>query len=87
MGRYRLSRHRNGFRVDADTDPPRIVALIERRLDRRGDSLGWRLRPATILSGPHSRVWISPEAALAGFGLMTKAQARAAVAALAKPAG
>ena len=80
---YRLSRWRGGYRVEDDADPPRLVALIERRLDRSGAPLGWRFRPATIMRGPHSKVWATPEAALTGFGLMTKARARAAVAALA----
>jgi len=78
---YRLTRHKDGFRVEDGAAPPRLVALIEPRLDRKGGPVGWRFRPATIMAGPHSRIWLSPEAALVGFGLMTKARARDAVAA------
>ena len=80
-GTYRLVRHKDGFRVEAGAAPPRLVALIERRLDRNGSPVGWRFRPATIMRGPQSKIWLSPEAALVGFGLLTKARTRDAVAA------
>ena len=82
---YRLTRHKDGFRVEEGAAPPRLVAMIERRLDRKGGPVGWRFRPVTIMAGPHSRIWHSPEAALVGFGLMTKARARDAVAAAMTP--
>lgn len=78
---YRLTRHKDGFRVEEGAAPLRLIALIERRLDRKGGPVGWRFRPATIMRGPQSKIWHSPEAALVGFGLMTKARARDAVAA------
>ena len=76
---YRLTRHEDGFRVEQGAAPPCLVALIEHRLDRKGGPAGWRFRPVTIMAGLHSRIWLSPEAALVGFGLMTKARARDAV--------
>ena len=82
---YRLTRHKDGFRVEEGAAPPRWVAMIERRLDRKGGLVGRRFRPATIMAGPHSKTWPSPEAALVGFGLMTKARARDAVAAATTP--
>lgn len=82
---YRVSRHHAGYRVDDDADPPQRIALIERRLDRKGGLLGWRFRPVTIMRGPHSKLWRTPEAALVGFGLMTPARARDAVAAVSTP--
>lgn len=81
MGAYRLTRHKDGFRVEEGVAPPRLVATIERHLDRKGGPAGWRFRPVTIMAGPHSRIWLSPQAALVGFGLMTKARAHDAVAA------
>ena len=78
---YQLTQHKDGFRVEQGAGPPRLVAVIEHRLDRKGGPAGWRFRPVTIMAGPHSKVWLSPEAALVGFGLMTKARARDAVAA------
>ena len=85
-GIYRLTPHKDGgFRVEEGTALMRLVAVIERRLDRKGGLVGWRFRPATIMAGPHSKTWPSPEAALVGFGLMTKARARDAVAAATTP--
>ncbi len=82
---YKVSRHGDGYRVDDDADPPRRVALIERKLDRKGGLLGWRFKPVTIMRGPHSKTWRTPDAALVGFGLMTPARARNAIAAASTP--
>ena len=79
MSAYRLTRHKDGFRVEDGAQPPRVVALSEPRPDLKGSTMGWRFRPVTIMRGPHSKIWPSPEAALVGFGLMTKARARDAV--------
>ena len=85
MTAYRISRLGSGIRVEDDGSPRRIVALIEPRLDRKGGLAGWRIRPSTIMRGPHTKVWPSPEAELVSFGLMTMAKARDAIAALPAP--
>ena len=85
MSGYRLTRQRDGFRVEDDAQPPRVVAQIEPRPDRKGGVMGWRFRPVTIMRGPQSKIWPSPEAALVGFGLMTKGRARDAVRAAMTP--
>ncbi len=82
---YKVSRHGDGYRVDDGADPPQKVALIERCLDRTGGLLGWRFKPVTIMRGPQSKLWQTPEAALVGFGLMTPARARNAVATASTP--
>ena len=79
MSGYRLTRHKDSFRVDDGAQPSRLVALIEPRPDCKGSTMGWRFRPVTTMRGPQSKIWPSPEAALVGFGLMAKARARDAV--------
>ena len=75
MSGYRLTRHKDGSRVDDGAQPSRLVALIEPRPDCKGSTMGWRFRPVTTMRGPQSKIWPSPEAALVGFGLMAKARA------------
>ena len=85
MSGYRLTRHKDGFRVEEGAQPSRLAALIEPQRDRKGSTMGWRFRPVTIMRGPQSKIWPSPETALVGFGLITKARARDAVRAAMAP--
>ena len=78
---YRIVQHGETYRVEDGAEPHRLIAVIERRLDRRNQPIGWRFRPETVMSGPRTKLWDSPEEALVGFKLMTKGKARDAVAA------
>ena len=70
------------YRLDRVTDPyPGPVAYITPVRDRAQAATGWRLRPLVTLEGSTSRVWPSPNDAIAATKLLTPRKARAAVAA------
>ena len=83
-------------RQDADTlcftsanPEPKLIGLLRRVSDRAGATVGWRLDARVVMSGPSRKVWPSPEDPLVATGLMTRREAKAAVAAArtATPAG
>jgi hypothetical protein len=74
--------HDGVYRLDRVTDPyPGPVANITPVRDRAQAVTGWRLRPLVTLQGSTSRVWPSPNDAIAATKLLTPRKARAAVAA------
>lgn len=74
------------FRIDRATPPhPGTAAFVDRVRDRRGEPLGWRLKPLVVMQGAKSRIWPSAADAIASTKLLTPKQARAAVAAAPGP--
>ena len=58
----------------------RPIAVIKLARDRAGEPLGWRLKPLVMMRGSKSRLWPSPEDAIASTALLTLQEAKAAVA-------
>ena len=82
--------HYGVTRQDADTlrftrlgtsDELTLIGLLRRISDRAGGTVGWRLDARVVLRGPTRKVWPSPEDPLVATGLMTRREAKAAVAA------
>ena len=74
------------FRIDRTTPPyPGTAAFVDRVRDRRGEPLGWRLKPLVVMQGAKSRIWPSPAGAIASTKLLTPKQAEIAVAAAPSP--
>jgi len=76
----------DSYRLDAEAPHPRTIAFVNQIYDRTNRPTGWRLKPEITIQGSKSRVWPSPEHAIASTQLMTAAKARAAIAALQSPA-
>ena len=81
------------IRQDADTlrfistgPEERLIGLLRRLPDRAGGTLGWRLDAKVVLRGPTRKIWPCPEDPLVATGLMTRRDAKAAIAAALAPA-
>jgi hypothetical protein len=68
----RLDRHDGADR--------RPIAVIELKRDAAGEPLGWRLKPLVMMRGSKSRLWPSPEDAIASTALLSLREAKVAVA-------
>jgi hypothetical protein len=72
--------HDDKYRLDRVTPPGEgQVAVVERVSDRRGNALGWRLKPLTVMQGSRSRIWPTPAEAFASTRLFGTQEARDAV--------
>jgi hypothetical protein len=79
---YTLTRTNiDSLRLDRHDGPDRRpIALIKLARDRSDKPLGWRLKPLVMMRGSKSRIWPSPEDALASTALLTMQEAKAAIA-------
>jgi hypothetical protein len=79
---YTLTRtNTDSLRLDRHDGPDRRpIALIRLARDRADKPLGWRLKPLVVMRGSRSRLWQSPEDALASTALLTLQEAKAAIA-------
>lgn len=76
-GAYRIfCVRKDSYRLDAEGPHPGAVAFINQIYDRSNMPIGWRLKVLVTLQGSKSRLWSSPEDAIASTTLMTAAKAR-----------
>ena len=67
------------LRLDRATSPYGAIALALLNHDRRGEPIGWRLKPLTTVRGSKSQLWPTPEEVFASTKLITAAKARAMI--------
>ncbi len=73
--------HDDSYRLDRLILPgPGATAFVLLCRDRLGNPLGWRLKPLFVMRGSKSRLWPTPAEALASTLLLTKTEARDAIA-------
>ncbi len=83
--RYGVTRQdADTFRFSSLGVEPRLVGLLRRISDSAGGTVGWRLDARVVLRGPTHKVWPLPEDPLVATGLMTRREAKAAIAAAGK---
>ena len=72
--------HDDKYRLDRTTPPGEGLAAVPGRIcDRRGNPLGWRLKPLTVMQGSRNRIWQTPAEAFASTKLFGTQEARDAV--------